>query len=69
MRFLDTRHFHSPNPHATQPIPINWGYVIYTYGCCQKNRAAKNCELLFFEYYDSIVVCRKGKGCKKGAAP
>ena len=39
--------------------------LIYADGCCRKMRLLTNCNIRFYEWYEPMVVCKDGKGCKK----
>jgi hypothetical protein len=69
-------HIHSPQPTNIKDCAIyesdpqiakgRFGQLVfYINGCCRKNRLAHNCNILFYEWYEPLVVCKEGKGCKQ----
>lgn len=64
-------HIYAPEPTEIKPVPINWcfsgighRFVLVKTNCCGKARLDINCEVLWYEWHDPYVRCKKDKGCR-----
>lgn len=68
-------HIHAPQPTSTEPANKHitadkaekdrFGRLLIIPDCCRKKRVLDNCEISFYEWYESYLSCKPGKGCKR----